>query len=273
MGDPYAVLGVEPDADESVVRQRYRSLLKEYHPDQGGSREAFMQVRRAYEAVVSGERERAADGGARARASTSGSAGEGGVGATTARGSGAGTGTASSGRAGGTTGSETTGVDATMGFDESRGLFEDGEYLTVVLRGVVEDMDLEPVVASHRADGTRRTVAFFEVRNTSDRRVPWRGHQHARFVGTDGYMYEGATHLRPHADKLPPRWKGGDVEVEPGARVNGVVICQELPASVDVARVAYTQQVFGAGRGIEGTEQFVFDVADAESAGFDQIPF
>lgn len=260
MGDPYAVLGVEPDADESVVRQRYRSLMKEYHPDQGGSREAFMRVRRAYKAVVSGDRERAADGGTRTQASAGGG---GGAGATTAGGSGAGD--ASGGAA--------AGFDGTVGFDESRGLFEDGEYLTVVLRGVVEDMDLEPVVASHRADGTHRTVAFFEVRNTSDRRLPWRGHQHARFVGTDGYMYEGATHLRPHADKLPPRWKGGDVEVEPGARVNGVVICQELPAGVDVARVAYAQQVFGDGRGIEDSEQFVFDVADAESAGFDQVPF
>lgn len=250
MGDPYTVLGVEPDADESVVRRRYRSLLKEYHPDQGGSREAFMRVRRAYEAVVSGEaeRERAADGGTR-------------------------TATGSAGTSEWTAGRGATGFDGSMGWDESRGLFEEGEHMTVVLRGVVENMDLAPVVASHRADGTRRTVAFFEVRNTSDRRLPWRGHQHARFVGTDGYMYESATHLRPHADKLPPRWKGGDMEVEAGARVNGVVICQELPAGVDVARVAYTQQVFGEGRGIEGSEQFVFDVADAASAGFDEIPF
>ena len=241
MGDPYAVIGVEPDAGESVVRERYRALLKEYHPDQGGSREAFTRVRGAYEAVVSGNPERAADGGARARASADGgSVGGGGADATAAHGGGVGA--TASDRAGRRTGDGASAFDAGVGFDESRGLFETGEYLTVVLRGVVED--LEPVVASHRADGTRRTVAFFEVRNTSDRRLPWRGHQHARFAGTD-----------------------------PGARVNGVVICQELPAGVDVARVAYVQQVFGDGRGIEDTEQFVFDVADAESAGFDRVPF
>lgn len=276
MGDPYAVLGVERDADEAVVRERYRALLKEYHPDQGGSQAAFIRIRRAYEAVSGSDgRSTTASGGS--TAADGGSAADGGPQAS-ARCGGAnadagGAGARGAGADGGGGGATTAGAGAGGARTRSRGLVERGEYMTVVLRGLVEGMDLEPVVASHRADGRRRTVAFFDVRNRSDRLLPWRGHRHARFVGTDGYMYEGATHLRPHAEKLPPRWKGGDMEVEAGARLNGVVICQELPDGVDVARVAYTQPVFGDGAGIEDSERYVFDAADAAPGVLDEMPF
>lgn len=53
--DPFDVLGVDPDADESAVAQAYRDRVKETHPDQGGSREAFMRLQRAYTAIRNGE--------------------------------------------------------------------------------------------------------------------------------------------------------------------------------------------------------------------------
>ncbi len=44
----YAVLGVPIDADESEIRAAYREKVKAAHPDRGGSREAFAEVRQAY---------------------------------------------------------------------------------------------------------------------------------------------------------------------------------------------------------------------------------
>jgi curved DNA-binding protein CbpA len=52
---PFEVLQVDPDADETEVKRAYRRRMKETHPDQGGSAEAFRQVREAYDLIVSGE--------------------------------------------------------------------------------------------------------------------------------------------------------------------------------------------------------------------------
>lgn len=60
----FAVLGLPADASESQVRAAYREKVKRVHPDQGGDREAFREVREAY-AVA---REHAADGAGRASA-------------------------------------------------------------------------------------------------------------------------------------------------------------------------------------------------------------
>jgi hypothetical protein len=53
MASPYQVLGVDPDADRETVERRYRELVKEVHPDAGGSAEEFKRVKRAYRAIVS----------------------------------------------------------------------------------------------------------------------------------------------------------------------------------------------------------------------------
>ncbi|WP_108659835.1 J domain-containing protein [Acuticoccus kandeliae] len=62
-GDPYAVLGLPRDADYSAVRQRYRALVSEHHPDRliaRGVPEDFVRVatdrlaaiNTAYEAIM-----------------------------------------------------------------------------------------------------------------------------------------------------------------------------------------------------------------------------
>lgn len=53
--DPYAALGLEPDADEQAIRQAFRQLAHDLHPDHNpapGAAEAFMRVREAYEALM-----------------------------------------------------------------------------------------------------------------------------------------------------------------------------------------------------------------------------
>lgn len=54
MPSPYEVLGVDADADEETLVAAYRERVKETHPDQGGSVEAFQRVRSAFDAIQSG---------------------------------------------------------------------------------------------------------------------------------------------------------------------------------------------------------------------------
>jgi membrane protease YdiL (CAAX protease family) len=53
--DPFAVLGVDEDADRAEIKRAYRERLKEVHPDQGGSKEELERVRDAYETITAGD--------------------------------------------------------------------------------------------------------------------------------------------------------------------------------------------------------------------------
>lgn len=57
MASPYDVLGVDADTDDEALVAAYRERVKETHPDQGGSIEAFQRVRAAYDAIVTGDAE------------------------------------------------------------------------------------------------------------------------------------------------------------------------------------------------------------------------
>jgi hypothetical protein len=48
--DPFAVLGVSPDASEEEQKRAYRRALRHAHPDQGGSTEKFARVQAAWAA-------------------------------------------------------------------------------------------------------------------------------------------------------------------------------------------------------------------------------
>ncbi|UPV73281.1 J domain-containing protein [Halorussus limi] len=50
-GAAFAVLGVPRGASLSEVKRAYRQKVKEVHPDHGGDREEFQQVREAYTAA------------------------------------------------------------------------------------------------------------------------------------------------------------------------------------------------------------------------------
>jgi curved DNA-binding protein CbpA len=47
--DPYAELGIEPDADDEAIRRRYLELVREFPPDLHP--EKFSRVRAAYESL------------------------------------------------------------------------------------------------------------------------------------------------------------------------------------------------------------------------------
>ena len=53
--DPFAVLGVNEDADDEAIKRRYLALVRAYPPDREPER--FQAMRRAYESI-SGQRQR-----------------------------------------------------------------------------------------------------------------------------------------------------------------------------------------------------------------------
>ncbi|MCR4720728.1 MAG: DnaJ domain-containing protein [Lachnospiraceae bacterium] len=54
--DPYQILGVSPNADEDTIKKAYRSLSKQYHPDNNPgnkmAEERFKTVQAAYEQIM-----------------------------------------------------------------------------------------------------------------------------------------------------------------------------------------------------------------------------
>lgn len=47
--NPYEELGLSRSATDDEIRQRYKSLAQEHHPDRGGDEEKFKRIKRAYE--------------------------------------------------------------------------------------------------------------------------------------------------------------------------------------------------------------------------------
>lgn len=54
--NPYQILGVKPDASESAIKQAYRALAKQHHPDAGGDPEKFRDLALAYSVLSDPER-------------------------------------------------------------------------------------------------------------------------------------------------------------------------------------------------------------------------
>ncbi|RFA15088.1 heat-shock protein [Subtercola boreus] len=66
---PYEVLGVSPRSSDDELRRAYRRLLRETHPDTGGSAAEFHAVQLAWERVGTSSERAAYDSGAGARSS------------------------------------------------------------------------------------------------------------------------------------------------------------------------------------------------------------
>lgn len=248
MESHYEVLGLSPDADDREVRRAYRTLLKEHHPDQGGSRERFLRIKSAYEAIL-GERaptDRETDGGAITQ------------------------GTPDSKR--GRPTYDPAERDGSR--DRRHELAVSGEYLTLSLAGLVHDVDLASLVDGPVTAATTRTVAFFRVHNTSSRPLTWHGKADTSFFGDDGFLYEGSSIVVPHATDLPERWTGTDVELEPGRAADAVVIAQEIPDDVTVEQVMYAQHVPAEDDdGVADTERYLFELKPLVRERLNRFPF
>lgn len=56
--DPYRELGLSPRAAEPAIRERYRELAREHHPDRGGSADRMRRINEAYARALRHERQR-----------------------------------------------------------------------------------------------------------------------------------------------------------------------------------------------------------------------
>lgn len=48
----YLRFGIEEDADESLIRQAWRRIALQYHPDRGGDENVFVQLRAWFEVLM-----------------------------------------------------------------------------------------------------------------------------------------------------------------------------------------------------------------------------
>lgn len=258
MDRPYTVLGLEPNADRDAVRSAYRSLLKEHHPDQGGSTDAFLRVKRAYEAIQSRDTSQQT---ASKTATTDG----------------------------GTT-TRTQNVNWRLSNDETErkesraestpccagvGLEIDGEHLTLTLVSLVTEAPLTGITWNPNDTDPRRPLAWFTVENTSDRPLRWRGSQRTAFIGSNGDRYEPSGTYRASDTVLPEDWKGSSVELDPGAAVRTVVVAEDIPKDVEIDRITYTQPLGapGSSAGWTEDEQFVFDIDTPARSQLTERPF
>lgn len=56
MSKYHDILGVSADADEKTVKQAYRKLASQHHPDKGGDEAKFKEVQEAYERITDPEK-------------------------------------------------------------------------------------------------------------------------------------------------------------------------------------------------------------------------
>lgn len=52
MSDPFTILGLSRTATEAEVKQRWRKLCSEHHPDHGGDGAQFDKYRKAYKSAL-----------------------------------------------------------------------------------------------------------------------------------------------------------------------------------------------------------------------------
>lgn len=73
-GDPYAVLGLTPQASSAEIKAAYRALVKCHHPDAGGDEERILALNAAWEVLRDEQSRRRYDAAhASARSATAGS--------------------------------------------------------------------------------------------------------------------------------------------------------------------------------------------------------
>lgn len=59
--NPYDILGLSVHATDEEIKQRYKQLAQQYHPDKGGDAELFKKIKLAYEILSDPERRKQFD--------------------------------------------------------------------------------------------------------------------------------------------------------------------------------------------------------------------
>ena len=229
MSNPYEILGISKDASEIVVEAAYRALIKEHHPDQGGSQERFQEIQQAYEQVQNGDPTAGTTDG-------------------TSTFSGFARGLAALG-----TPVSAASIEGTLSDD----LIIKKGPLCVSLVGLFRT-NIEPLAWPHEVDSIQtknRFLCVFRVENTSEYVQRWKGLSSTKFVGSDGQTYSPTadlasteTEIPPNVDprdtQLSPQFSTNHTELEPKSWALGITVAPNLPEEVDIQRVSYTHSVF-----------------------------
>ncbi|WP_436343097.1 DUF5797 family protein [Natronorubrum sp. FCH18a] len=229
MPNPYEVLGITKNANEVVVEAAYRALVKEHHPDHGGSQERFQEIRDAYKQIQNGDPTAGTTDGA----STFSGFARGLV-------------------ALGTPVSETS-IESTLADD----LTIEKDPLRVSLVGLFRT-DIEPLAWPHEVDSIQtedRFLCVTRVENTSEYVQKWNGLSKTKFVGSDGQTYSPTHDLASTETDIPPIVDQRDTQLSPQFSTNysklepkswtlGITVAPNLPGEVDIQQVSYTHSVF-----------------------------
>jgi curved DNA-binding protein CbpA len=55
MRKAFNILGLKPGASQELIKKAYRRLVKQYHPDIGGSADEFRKINDAYQQLMTKE--------------------------------------------------------------------------------------------------------------------------------------------------------------------------------------------------------------------------
>lgn len=117
----------------------------------------------------------------------------------------------------------------------------------------VPSVDIEEFVYDHQIDeGGRRSVALFDVENTSDSPLRWQSSR-TQFIGDDEYTY-GPARASLDPSCLGPGCHTRQVELPPGRKARIVTLVEPLPPNVEIMEVVHALPA----RSLGGRERLVF---------------
>ena len=154
-----------------------------------------------------------------------------------------------------------SGVDAVVEDATDRIRTRAGDPLTIETGAVratlvgVPEVRIDDLVYAHhrrRLGDSVRPCALFDVENTGSVPINWTTRR-TKFIGTDGYTYNRA-HISLDPAQLGAGCYPSQVDIEPGCRARVITPVEQLPGSVDVAKVV--QRVSFHGR--IGTQRLTY---------------
>jgi curved DNA-binding protein CbpA len=247
--NPHETLGLSPDAPEVVIDAAYRSLVKEYHPDHGGSAEEFAEIKQAYDSIKSGD---ANDVGEQ-------------------RGSPSWFGNSSFWE---TTPAETI---SAIG-DPQTGLTVKGEVFTARLLGIISEVDVSNIVhrsievsdagvdaSSDLKGGNERTLVLFLLHNKTNDVQTWHRDE-SKYIDTTGFAYQREDRTID-SENLGPRWISFYVDLEPKSKTYFLAIVEQMPSNTKLGRIVQTVDIHEEGRTsgwVQGQERYEFVIDDLD---------
>lgn len=248
----YEILGLTPNADDTVIKAAYRALTKEHHPDKGGDAERFKEITAAYNAIITGTPFTNSSG------TTSPSGGGGSL-------------------FGGFFGGKDDPIETKSAHGiPDYGITVKGDYLTATVVGIQHQADVRDLVFEHQLDerpGHERTVILYDLHNTSDQILNWHS-DNSTYIGSDGYTFSRSEYLVDEAEIRPP-WTGFYIDIEGGARTKFIEIVERMPEDVVLSKIVHTLSVHAKGRTsgwVEEQERFEFVIDEEDIPKLMQSP-